>query len=707
MRKFMFIAISIIIVISLLGYFYFTGFLDFRTSAFEKSVEKNNIHYAVRVNENQIEKYDGEKWNPFVIKGISVSDRLPGNEKLTKEQMMDWLEKISKMNVNTIRIPSIQSPVFYNAIDEFNKDRENPLYIIHEIPLQEKFIHGEYGGVHEDISEQLNKDIEDTIDVLHGRKIMLKNGALSSGIYLNGISQYVLGYVIGNQWDPAFVKINNKKNDKLTSFDGQYIEANTVNATEYLIAQAMDYAISYESKKYNQQRLVSFLNTTELDPIMHMNQSKVFRDTNLNIENVQEKEDLHSGIFASYQVSPNDPDFLNMRSDSNADLKDDNYFEEYLKKLKDVHQKPVVITNIGLSTSRGISKEDDHQGYDRGGMSEKEQGEKLTELLDDIYENYYAGAIVYNWQDEWDKSSTWNTRHIKNTTEASNWLDVQSSEQNFGIMQFVPNSEVLMDGKTDDWKKEDLLFEDKNNKLYAKYDSSYLYVMIKDKGFHLYNDRLFLAMDVNPSIGSKNYKEENIDFDLGADFVVRLHGKQDSDIQVQSRYNIFDFRYKYYSNILDQVTTVPTKDSNQFDPIYLLTRNAMQNDETMQLLSPKYYETGSFVFGNTDYKSKDYHSLADFNVKDGVIELRIPWLLINVMDPMNGIVLGDFYQDGIASKEKIKNIGLQVIVKDEGEMIKATPPSYLQLKKIKNIQYQERTKESYEVLQTYFKNLNK
>lgn len=708
-RKFIIIAISILLMLVLLAYLFFIGLLDFRTSAFDNSIEKNGIHFAVRVNDSQIEKYDGQKWSPFVMKGISVSDHLPGNQQLDEKHMMSWLEEISKMNVNTIRIPSIQSPAFYNAIYEFNKGNDNPLYIIHEIPLHEAYIYGEYDGFNEELSKQLYADIEDTIDILHGRKISFEHEIFSSSLYLKDLSQYVLGYVIGNQWDPSFVKITNTKNKEFTSYNGQYISASHINAVEYLMAEAMDYAISYESKRYKQQRLVSFLNTTELDPIKHQYQSKVFRDVDINIEKLQGKEGLYSGIFASYQVSPNEPDFLNVSSNSNPDQKKSSFFEEYLKDLKGAHQKPVVITNIGLPTSRGISKEDVHHGYNRGGISEKQQGEYLSEILDDIYLNGYAGAIIYNWQDEWNKSSTWNTRHIKNTKGTANWLDVQSSEQNFGIMQFVPNDKQVckVDGEVDDWNKDDLLFADKKNELYAKYDTSYLYIMLKNEDYHLYYNRLNLAIDVNPAIGANSYKGTNIDFDLGADFVVRLHGKEDSDIQVSSRYNIFDFRYKYYSNVLDQVTTVPAKDTNVFNPVYLLTRNAMQNDEAMELLKPKYYEAGSLVFGNTDYESKDYHSLADFNVKDGVVELRIPWLLINVMDPLNGIALGDFYQDGIASKEKIKNIGLQVVVENEGKVIKVTPPSYLHLKKIKNLQFQERTKESYEELQTYFKNLNK
>lgn len=712
MRKFMSIGMFIVFIIFLLIYLYFKGFLDFSSDTNEMLIEKNGIHYGTRVNGDCIEKYNGEKWESYTVKGISISDSLPDKHLLSAKEMeakiSEWLEQISKMNINTIRIPSIQSPAFYNAIYEFNRDNPNPLYIIHDIPLKENLIYGEYDGFDEDILKELQKDIKSTIDIIHGKKIVIDKDIFTSKLYRKDISQYVLGYVIGNQWDPTFVKITNMKNQDYSSFKGKYINADEVNAIEYILAEAMDYTIQYESERYNQQRLVSFLNTSELDPIKHSSQSSVFKETDINIEKIQINNTFHSGIFASYQVSPNDPDFLNISFSSENNQKGNSDFRGYLKELKNIHQKPILITNIGLSTSRGISKEDENGKYNRGGLSEKQQGEYLIELLDDIYQNDYVGAVVYNWQDDWGKSTTWNTSHIKNTKYIDSWLDVQSSEQHFGILQFVPDKKqtYIVDGKTDDWDTKQLLYEKEGNQLYATYNSSYLYVMIKKEDFHFYKDTLFLAIDVNPSIGTKDYEDYKKAFDLDTDFVVRIKGKNESDIQVQSRYNIFDYRYKYYSNVLEQMTTIPAKNTNTFDPIYLLTRNLFQNDVTMEQIPPKYIETGTLTYGNSDYNAKDYNSLADFYVEDDVIELRIPWLLINVVDPLNGIALGDFYKNGIASKMEIEQIGLQVLSEDNGQITKITSPSYIRFKKQKNILYHERKKESYKILQSYFEHLD-
>ncbi|MEF3353649.1 hypothetical protein PV403_10700 [Paenibacillus sp. GYB006] len=684
--------------------------MHYKKSTFKNSTEENGVHYAVRVGEDQIEHYDGEKWNAFLIKGISLSDSLPNKDQLSsdelEEKMSAWLDQISKMNVNTIRIPSIQSPAFYNAVYEFNKNNQNPIYIIHDIPIDEDVIDGEYKQTSEEISKQLQANIENTIDVVHGRKMMWNQDIFTSKWYANDVSPYVLGYVIGNSWDPTLIKIINKRDQEHSTYAGRYVTADSLNGFEYIMAEALDYTVQYETEKYNQQRLVSFLNTTELDPIIHSAQSSVFRNTELNIEKLKVTNDFHTGIFASYQASPNDTDFLNISLENSLPSEKEGSFEGYLQQLKSIHQKPIVITSIGLSTSRAMSKEDEYNHYSRGGMTEEEQGKYLTELLDDIYQNQYAGAIIYNWQDEWQRSRTWNTRHIKNIDNTEKWLDVQSSEQHFGIMQFVPSDEqaVKVDGITTDWSKENLLYDNENGQLYAKYDSSYLYLMIQKDKFHFTKDHLRIAIDVNPSMGTENYEGYDGMFDMNADFVARIQGKNDSDIQVHSRYNIFDFRYKYYSNIVDKMTTIPNENTDIFDPIYLLTRNVFQNDGTMEKVPPKYMETGTLVFGNSDYDSDQYNSLADFYVKEDVIELRIPWLLINVIDPIGGTALGDFYKDGINAKVKIDQIGVQVVTENDGQITKVTSPSYIRLKN-NDIYYQERTKKSYEVLQAYFENV--
>ena len=70
------------------------------------------------------------------------------------------------------------------------------------------------------------------------------------------------------------------------------------------------------------------------------------------------------------------------------------------------------------------------------------------------------------------------------------------------------------------------------------------------------------------------------------------------------------------------------------------------------------YETGKLTYGNGDPESPDYSSLSDFiyNDKEGVMEIRIPWQLLNVMDPSTHRIMGDFYTEQSITPVKLGEI---------------------------------------------------
>ena len=78
------------------------------------------------------------------------------------------------------------------------------------------------------------------------------------------------------------------------------------------------------------------------------------------------------------------------------------------------------------------------------------------------------------------------------------------------------------------------------------------------------------------------------------------------------------------------------------------------------------YETGKLQFGNGNPKSSEYNSLADFCVKGNVVEIRIPWQLLNVMDPSTKMIMDDLHIDGI-KPIKIQGIYAGVgVLEDKG-----------------------------------------
>ena len=68
-------------------------------------------------------------------------------------------------------------------------------------------------------------------------------------------------------------------------------------------------------------------------------------------------------------------------------------------------------------------------------LSEKAQGEMDAFMLKDIYEEGYAGALVFAFQDEWFKR-TWNTMDLDLPDRRSYWNNQQTNEQHFGLLAF-------------------------------------------------------------------------------------------------------------------------------------------------------------------------------------------------------------------------------------------------------------------------------
>jgi len=71
-------------------------------------------------------------------------------------------------------------------------------------------------------------------------------------------------------------------------------------------------------------------------------------------------------------------------------------------------------------------------------------------------------------------------------------------------------------------------------------------------------------------------------------------------------------------------------------------------------------ETGQLRFGNGNPESPAYDSLADVNVSPSTnaVEIRLPWLLLNVADPSRRRRLGDFWNEGLSAYEPFEEIAV-------------------------------------------------
>lgn len=702
------------ILIFILGIvLYFFAFRDVGSNA---KMYKNdeNISYKAKTETDSIYIYEGDKWNKTFLRGVNIGATkpgyFPGEFGITKDDYMRWFRYISDMNANTIRVYTILKPEFYDALYEFNRKSDKPLYLMQGVWINEDDIAEYKDAYNVKIKEEFKKDIEHTIDLLHGDETIEKRPGLAYGTYKHDVSGYVIGYILGIEWDPEFVAETNKQNEKAEIYKGKYLYTEEATPFENFLCEIGDSCIKYELEKYNKQTCVSFTNWVTTDMLNHPNEPLTEEDlVSVNPTHIKATENLKTGVFASYHIYPYYPDLMNYQKEY-VEFKDGNgkinTYRAYLEDLKSKHTIPIIAAEFGVPSSRGKAHDSLYLGYNQGNIEESAQGNIDAAMLNDIYEAGYAGGIVFSFQDEWFKR-TWNTMEYDLPDRRPYWNNQQTNEQHFGLLAFDPGKKTsvcYVDGKKNEWVKKDILISDKNYKIYAKSDEAYLYLMLEnyniDKG-----EPLIIPLDTMYNQGNDFYGGKA--FERSADFIISIEGRSNSKVLVDSYYDTFTYTYGDILKMFPVTDNYSKKNSGEFSPIYLCTNRELylpQDDKTIPLQK---YETGLLHYGNGNPESDEYDSLADFCASDTMVEMRIPWQLINIMDPSTLAAIGDFHGGTIEAK-KIKGIYIGNAVNressvNEGEQIKMKLYSW---KSWEEPSYHERLKPSYYILKKAFSKYN-
>ena len=720
MKKYIITVVSIILVLLVFDwlYFYEGMFFDFGK---EKPTE-----YFMKVDGEEIYMKNGDTFTPYEIRGVNLGSGLPGewatSFAIDKETYLRWFGYIQEMGANTIRVYTIQNDTFYDAFYEYNKDNKNPLYMLHGVWVNDYVLNSHRDAYSKDFYDKFLEHSKIMVDVIHGnRKLNLGRVASAGhGTYKKDISDWVIGYILGVEWDDSTASYTDdlyKDQEDYSSYSGKYMYTSP-DATpfETMLTMVGDKTIEYETKRYGEQRLLAFSNWPTTDPFEY---PKIITDffmkcAQVDVEHIKTTDAFLSGQFVSYHVYPYYPYYLSFAEDwsvfgieSKDSFRDEqgrvNAYRAYLTMLNNHHTMPVVISEFGVSTGRGMAQVDKDTGRNQGNTSEQAQGQALVDCWEDIKTSGCNGGCVFTWQDEWFKR-TWNTMHAVNLTRTAYWSDYQTNEQYFGLLSFDPGKEksvCYVDGDVSEWTENDKI-QSGSTELSVKYDEKFMYFLVKKDGLDFENEVLYIPLDVTPKTGSNYCKNFDVKFDRDADFVIVLDGKDNSRIMVQERYDALRSTYSkdiykfdtYFKN------NIPEKNSPKFVTIELILRTAIAlSPETKETVAES-YETGKLLYGNANPKSKEFNSLADFCSSGDYIEIKLPWQLMNFADPSKMEIHDDYY-DG--------NYGIEYIDIDKMYAGIGRGDKRIELDEIKlqgwgnKVAYHERLKESYYVMQGLWK----
>ncbi len=613
----------------------------------------------------EVREVDGS-YTPIFVKGINLGAALPGKypTEFPRDSLVyqNWLATMADLGANAVRVYTLLPPEFYRALAAHNaQPSARKLWLLQgswaELPDDDEFSDSSY-------VEEFEREISGVIDAIHGDLVLPPRPGHASGIYDTDASSSLLALIIGREWEPYAVKAFDARHLERSSWSGTYFKVDGAQAMETWIARMCDFAAGYEAKRYRTLHPLTFANWPTLDPLRHETESSRDEEdawrakyglpfpqklrerpwendaVSLDATKITATEAMPAGFFAAYHVYPNYPDFLNQETRYGA----------YLADLKRYHgHQPVLIAEFGISTSRGTAHVQP-DGWNHGGHDERRQGELVASMLGAIHDSGYAGGVIFEFMDEWFKS-TWSSAPLEIPAERRRlWFDAESPEQSYGLIANRPEAPVRVDGDPSDWVHvPGTLLQAKPHGsgwsslrgLRVTSDAGYVYVLIRTGGAgslpRWETESFRLAIDTyEPARGVTRLPPPGrATIATGAEFLVDLDGPGSSSVRVVTP-------YEPYAAIEDGPVVSPLlrERETRFVPLmFEANRERIGRDGTRYPAIS--VERGALRYGSLDPDAQDFDTRADVAVgaATGTIELRLPWALLNVTDPSSRRVL--------------------------------------------------------------------
>jgi tetratricopeptide (TPR) repeat protein len=634
---------------------------------------------VARTRGRQFEISSSGSWRPFYIRGVNLGVALPGRYPsqfpLDSATYAGWLDTLAGMNANTVRLYTILPPAFYRALRAWNLSHpERPLWLIHgvwtELPPKHDFNAASW-------RDEFEREMRRVVDLVHGAATIEPRRGHAAGQYDADVSRWVLAYIIGREWEPFAVKDFDQKNPA-GGYAGRYLQVRHAPAMDLWLAQQCDRMLSYEVAQYNSLRPIAYTNWPTLDPLRHPTEATASEEAywrkrsgwrsearKLEYENdvvgldpnlVRPTSVNPAGWFASYHAYPYYPDFMNLdpgyrRAHSSEGAS--TYFG-YLQQLVAHHAAiPTIIAEYGVPSSRGNA----HlqvQGWGHGGHDERAMAAIDARLTREIREAGAAGSILFAWMDEWFKKNWAVIDYEIPLDNTRQWHNVMDPEQHYGILGQYPGEPGVTPQPGGDparWRGLDVIQGEYGNggaqphRLRGGADESFWYLALElDPGrFPWDSFGIQLGIDTyQPRVGQHRMPRSQTHSELGFEFLIDLMSPDSASMRVLPEYNRYDARIDPltgddFGRFSRRPVLPRDRQDGRFDSMFIVINRARFGRDG-RFFPAQRYERGRLRYGTASSST-----LSDWFLDEtaGLLELRIPWDLLNVTDPSTRTVLAD------------------------------------------------------------------
>jgi len=351
---------------------------------------------------------DVKRQSPLFFKGIGYSPYLsnetplkgepPGNDDRYKEHFA----LMKDMGVNYLHVfPMKMPPNFFTELDKTDMLYGQDIWIW---AYEEDFLY-------EPFLAKTMEDIKAAID----------------HVYKVGRPDRLVLFSIGDEFQPDSVVRTDSRHPEVRSFKGKHLSVSNRTPTEIAIARLIDGAMDYELTRYGQRHLYCHTSYTHIGPIGDRPDIEVPKENMIN-------PDL--GDLVCLNVYPY---ARGVRTSPPGSVTGTSY-QGYLEDLTAQTDKPVFITQVGLSTSP-FEPKSWVPGF--GGHKIEDVPKAFEAIWKDIRtakgSEKICGVSFFELQDEWWKSG-------EDPTDSSRH-EIDDPEEWFGIFEIGPDLRLKPKGK--------------------------------------------------------------------------------------------------------------------------------------------------------------------------------------------------------------------------------------------------------------------
>lgn len=341
--------------------------------------------------------FQGMGYSPYVQGETPVHGDGPGND----DRYGGHLDLLVDMGVNYLHVfPMRMPPNFFAALDGTDLVYGQDIWI--------------------------DPFADDLLDESYQEKTLTSIKQVIDHTYLVGRPERLVLFSIGDELQAATVERTNTLHPEVASYKGKHLTVTGRTATEVALARLIDKAMEYELTRYGRRHLYTHTSWTHIGPIADRPDLEV-KPEHVLVPDMGDLICMNIYTYANGVVS------------SPPGSVSGTPFQGYLEELAATTTLPILLTQIGLSTSPIMPKP---EVIDYGGNSEEKVAAILSSAWRDIrtmhLKERFCGFTIFEFQDEWWKIG-WDQKDEFSHESAD-------PEEWFGLYELGENSRLIPKG---------------------------------------------------------------------------------------------------------------------------------------------------------------------------------------------------------------------------------------------------------------------